>query len=123
MAQVHDTATDDAGAWVELEDRLLSWKEPTELVGIYRGAETVVGKYGSKRRHTVEAEAGVVSFFAPAMLDRMLTNVRHGERIRIRYAGQTVLSSGGQHVKKFTIQRWERPAAANGPADEDAVPF
>jgi hypothetical protein len=124
MAQVPgSTATDDA-EWRSIDDQLQTWAEPTELIGIYRGAETVAGKFGAKRRHTLDTNNGRVSFFAPAMLDRLLSNARPGERIRIRYAGQTVMSASGQPVKKFVVERRETPvASANSPADEATVPF
>lgn len=90
--------------WQEVEGALITWNEPKELIGEYRGSVEQDGKFGKQEKHTVVGNDGrAVSFFAPTVLSRLLESILPGTQIRIAYPGTTSKSKTGQDVKDFRV--------------------
>lgn len=89
--------------WQEVEGALVTWNEPKELVGEYRGFIEQDGKFGKQEKHKLQTSAGVVNFFAPSALSRLLENISLGQRVKIVYPGTYVTSKSGQQVKQFQV--------------------
>ena len=73
--------------WLEVDGiPLINWDSPKVIEGTYQGATEAAGKFGFAKRHEIVIDGTPYRFFAPAVLERLLTD----RRIRV---GRSIESS------------------------------
>jgi hypothetical protein len=100
--------------WDSIEDaRLITWDVPKVVEGIYQGTREIAGRFGRVNRHAIVVDGVETAFFAPVVLQQLLSSprIRPGSFIQIEYLGTSRLSKDGRSVKNF-ILRVRREAKA-----------
>lgn len=82
----------------------LSWDAPKEVEGVLVDVVDVETKFGRTAKVTLRREDGSeVWFYAPAMLQSRLREVRRGQLVKVVFTGEYETSKSGRPVKRFRV--------------------